>query len=56
MNEEALQQEIEIARRKLNELAESKSLLSDEMVELSRTLDHLLNQYEQIHRAEQSLP
>ncbi|SFQ34112.1 aspartyl-phosphate phosphatase Spo0E family protein [Salibacterium halotolerans] len=46
MSEQLLLREIEIKREKLHSKACSQSLFSEEVIRLSRELDHLLNMYD----------
>ncbi|SFL80062.1 aspartyl-phosphate phosphatase Spo0E family protein [Salibacterium qingdaonense] len=45
MSEQLLLREIEIKREKLNRQACRQSLFSEEVIRLSKELDHLLNMY-----------
>ncbi|MFZ4453808.1 aspartyl-phosphate phosphatase Spo0E family protein [Salibacterium aidingense] len=49
MSEQLLLQEIEIKREKLNKQACKQPLFSEEIVRLSKELDHLLNKYDDNH-------
>ncbi|MDQ0299796.1 iron-sulfur cluster repair protein YtfE (RIC family) [Salibacterium salarium] len=50
VNLEELNKQIETLRKTLNSLANEKSLTDSEIVETSKMLDALLNQYEQLLR------
>ncbi|RSL34439.1 aspartyl-phosphate phosphatase Spo0E family protein [Salibacterium salarium] len=50
VNLDELNKQIETLRKTLNNLANEKSLTDPEIVETSKMLDALLNQYEQLLR------
>ncbi|HHY26254.1 MAG TPA: aspartyl-phosphate phosphatase Spo0E family protein [Desulfitobacterium dehalogenans] len=51
--EKRLLKKIEVLRRKLYRYATTRSLVDDEVVELSQELDHLLNQYQRLDKYRQ---
>jgi hypothetical protein len=50
MSRQALLEKIELCRYKMVTLAHSSCLSNQEVIEVSKELDRLLNQYEQYHK------